>query len=149
MPQVYADKNGSKMGQNPDPNMRIKTEASDGSLVHMQIKKHPTGIEPRPYKSHQYYGRTDNQGSKSHKKMLIFSRFFGRDIKISSESKQSKLSICERNLHKMSQLMRKWMITRKGIDTYYTTVCTRLEPQKGGPLCGKRNINLSRLRFFF
>ena len=38
-------------------------------------------------KNHQYYQGTDNlnQGSKSHKKMPIFSRFFARDmIKISS-----------------------------------------------------------------
>ena len=38
MPQVYADKNGSKLGKKPDTNMRIKTWVSDGSLVHMGIK---------------------------------------------------------------------------------------------------------------
>ena len=38
MPQVYADKIGSKLGKKPDANMRIKTWVGDGSLVHMRIK---------------------------------------------------------------------------------------------------------------
>ena len=38
MPQVYADKNGSVLGQKPDLDMRIKIKASEGGLVHMWIK---------------------------------------------------------------------------------------------------------------
>ena len=33
-----ADKNGSDLGQKPDPNMRIKMGASERSLIHVRIK---------------------------------------------------------------------------------------------------------------
>ena len=46
MPQVYADKNGSDLGQKPDPDMRIKIGAGEGRPDTCADKSRPAGIEP-------------------------------------------------------------------------------------------------------
>ena len=74
------------------------------------------------FKGHQYYQGTDNQGSKSHKKMPIFSRFFGRDIKISS--KRSKHLISARYLRKMTWLL-KWIMNLKEDSRYMVCIRSR------------------------
>ena len=151
MLQVYADKNGSDLGQKPDPDMRIKMGAGRSRPDPCVDKSRPAGIElacrsgyskgggnhgkhgyvesvkhitaasniivqvfqynfgthfhDKPLMNHPFpqfhcfdiipfilflcalqkspiIPRNGQPGSKSHKKMLIFSRFFARDIKI-------------------------------------------------------------------
>ena len=46
MLQVYADKNGSDLGQKPDPDMRIKMGAGESQPDSCADKSRPAGIEP-------------------------------------------------------------------------------------------------------
>ena len=55
MLQVYADKNGSDLGQKPDPGMRIKMGAGESRPDSCADKSRPAGIEPMALRLHKKY----------------------------------------------------------------------------------------------